>query len=110
MIYLNFMSSVASEHPFPLGQQTRHWFLPALLAPSLYVVVAMAVHQGTGNEFICSPALFWIAGAIAVGYSAWEVLRESGPLHRRVCLFCALLILVYLQMLLPRLWGWPAAA
>jgi len=103
------MSSAASEHPFPLRQPTKHWFLPGMLAPSLFAVIAMAFFQATGDVRLCSPTLLWISGAVAVGFCAQASLRESGPLHQRVYIFCVLLIVVYLQMLMPRLWFWPTA-
>ncbi len=103
------MTNVASNHPFPMTTRRHEWFLPAMLTPSLYLVASFAYCLATGSRVLCSPALFMVAGLIPVVYGACVFLRESGPLHRRLCAFCAVLILVYLQLLLPRLWAWPWA-
>lgn len=104
------MSSVASNHPFPLAIRQNEWFLPIMLAPSLSAVVCFAYSLAMGKHTPCSPALLLLASVFAVVYGARVILREPGPVHRRVCAFCAILFLIYLQLLLPRLWGWPIFA
>lgn len=101
------MSSVASEPPFPLPARRNEWFLPVMLAPSLYMMVSFAVCLATGSSTPCSPTLLLLVGALSVLYGGWVILRDTGPAHRRICAFCAVLFLVYIQLLLPQLWGWP---
>ncbi|GHB93692.1 hypothetical protein [Cerasicoccus arenae] len=104
------MSAVVSKHPFPITTpQRRDWLLPVMLAPSLYVMLSFAVYWGSGSAMLCSPPLLLVIGILAIIYGARSIYRENHESrHRQVCQYCALLTLIYLQLLLPRLWGWPA--
>ncbi|WP_309397319.1 hypothetical protein [Cerasicoccus maritimus] len=79
-----------------------------MLAPSFYVMLSFGVFWGTGNAILCSPALLLVVSMFVLVYCGRGIYKQRGqPLHRQVCHFCALVLLVYLQLLLPRLWGWP---
>lgn len=101
------MSSVASKHPFPLPNPQSDWYLPALLAPSLYLMFSLAFFWGSGNDVLCSPILLTLVGLVSISVGSLAIQRENIPRHRQICQFCLLLTLVYLQLLLSRLWGWP---
>lgn len=102
------MSAVASKPPFPIAEQHSHWLLPAMLAPSLYLMAAFAYLSASGNGLLCSPTLLFLVGLGSIYFGGREILRSSGPRHRQICQFVAVLFLVYLQLLLPRLWGLPS--
>ncbi|WP_309385427.1 hypothetical protein [Cerasicoccus frondis] len=103
------MNAVITKHPFPLAAKPDHWLLPAMLAPSFYVMFSFSFYWGSGNPALCSPTLLMLTGLIALAYCGRSIYRDKKqPLHRQVCHYCALVLLVYLQLLLPRLWGWPA--
>ncbi|WP_269539573.1 hypothetical protein [Cerasicoccus fimbriatus] len=102
------MNAVATKHPFPLTPRPNQWFLPAMLAPSLYIMVSFAFYWGSGNPVLCSPALLLITGFISLAYCGRAIYRDSRePRHRQISLFVGIVFLIYLQQLLPRLWGWP---
>ncbi|MEO0796154.1 MAG: hypothetical protein AAFX93_13370 [Verrucomicrobiota bacterium] len=101
------MSSVASKHPFPVVSRESDVILPVLLAPSLYVITSYAVFWGSGSVLLQSPNIILLVGLLSVLVGARMIFRRnsSEPRDRQICSFIALVMLIYLQLLLPRLWG-----
>ncbi|MGE9295680.1 MAG: hypothetical protein ACQKBV_05275 [Puniceicoccales bacterium] len=102
------MSAVASQHPFPTVSKRNELAVPVVLAPSFFIIMSYSVYWGTGNDFLLSPALLLLVGLGALAYVARTIFTwKRQPLNQQVWIFCASVMVVYGQMLLPRFWGWP---
>jgi len=102
------MGAIASQHPFPNLSRRNELAVPVVLAPSLFIIASYAIYWGFGASALLSPTLLLIVGLASLAYAARAIFTwRKQPLHRQVWVFCAIVMIIYGQLLLPRFWGWP---
>lgn len=102
------MAVVASKHPFPLARQNPDWVVPVVLAPGLWVMFCYALFWGAGIVVPGAAELLLLTGLGALLLTGRALLHRPRLGASQFFWFCLALALIYLQLLLPRLWGWPA--